>query len=108
MCRHSPESQSHPELHQKNCGQQVKGGDPAPLLCSGEASPGVLCPDVESSVQERCGPVGVHPEEGHKNVPRDGTPPLLVEAERAGAVQPLEGKAPGRPESSLSVSKGEL
>jgi len=41
-------------------------GDPAPLLCAGETSPGVLCPDVESSAQERHGPVGVHAEEGHK------------------------------------------
>jgi len=24
-----------------------QGGDPAPVLCSGEASLGVLCPDVE-------------------------------------------------------------
>jgi len=24
-------------------------------------------------VQERHGPVGAHPEKGHKNVPRDGT-----------------------------------
>ena len=45
-------------------------------LCSGEASPGVLCPDVESSVPERHGPLGVHPEEGHRNDPRDGTPHL--------------------------------
>ena len=49
--------------------------DPAPLLCAGEASPGVLHPDVKSSVQERHGAVGVHPEEGHQNDPRDGTAP---------------------------------
>jgi len=53
-------------------------------LCAGEASPGIL-----------------HPEEGHKNDPRDGTPLLLGQAERAGAVQPGEGKALGRPESGL-------
>ena len=80
-----------------------QGGDPAPLLCAGEASPGVLHPDVESSMQERC--VGAHPEEGHKHDPRDGTPLLRKQAERAGAVQPGEEKALGRPESGLSVSK---
>ena len=37
-------------LYLKMCDQQVKGGDPAPLLCAGEVSLGVLCPDVESSV----------------------------------------------------------
>ena len=42
------------------------------VLCSGEVSPGVLCPDVESSVQERYGLAGVHLEEGHKNDPRHG------------------------------------
>ena len=46
MCPCSPESQSYPGLHQKNSGQQVEGGDPAPLRRAGEASPGVLCPDV--------------------------------------------------------------
>jgi len=34
-------------------------------------SPRVLHPDVESSVQERHRPVGVHPEEGHKNDPKE-------------------------------------
>ena len=92
-------------LHQKKCGQQVKGGDSASLLCAVEVSPGVLRPEVESSVLPR---YGVHPEEGHKNDPRDGTPLLHEKAERAGAVQPGEEKALGRPESGLSVSKGEL
>jgi len=31
-------------LHQEKCGEQVEGGDSAPLLHSGETSPGVLCP----------------------------------------------------------------
>ena len=53
-----------------------QGGDPAPLLCAGEASPGALHPDVESSVQERHGSVGACPEEGQKYEPRDGTPLL--------------------------------
>ena len=44
-------------------GQQVEGGDPAPLLWAGEISPGVMEENVESSVQERHGPFGVHPEE---------------------------------------------
>ena len=43
---------------------------------------------MESSVQERHGPVGAHPEEGHKHDPRDGTPLLRGQAVRAGAVQP--------------------
>ena len=62
-------------------GQQDDGGEPTHLLCTGETSPGVLCPDVESSVQEKCGPVGEHLEEGHKNDPKDGTAPLQEQAE---------------------------
>lgn len=34
-------------------GQQVEGGDPVPLLCPGEISPGVPSPGGESSLQER-------------------------------------------------------
>ena len=59
----------------KKRGKQGEEG-PAPLLCTAEASPGVLHPDVESSVQERHGPDGVHPEEGHKNDLWNGTPLL--------------------------------
>ena len=40
---------------------------------------------------------------GHKNVPRAGAPLLWGKAERVGAVQPAEEKAPGRPCSSLPV-----
>ena len=68
MCPPSPENQPYPGRHQKKRGQQVQGGDPAPLLCAAEASPGVLHPDVESSVQKRHGPVGAQPEDGHKEV----------------------------------------
>ena len=39
-------------LQQKMCDQQVEGSDPAPLLHAGEVSPGVLHPNVESSIQE--------------------------------------------------------
>lgn len=53
----------------------------------------------ELSVQERCGPVGVRPEEGHKNDSRDRTSPLCEQAERAGTVQPGEEKTSGWPSS---------
>ena len=96
MCPHSPEGQPYPGLHQKKCGQQVEGGDPAPLLCTGETSPGVLHPDVESSVQERHRTPGAYPVDSHKNDPRGGTPLLQGQAERAGAIQSGEEKAPGR------------
>ena len=105
MCQFSPESQPHPELYQKKRGQKVKGGDPAPLFCTDENSSGILRAHVESSAQERHGPVGVHPEEGYKNDPRDGS---YEDRLRVGAVQPGEGEASGRPDSSLSVSEGQL
>ena len=76
LCTHSPESQPYPGLHQKQRGQQAEGGDSAPLLHSGETSPGVLCPALETSAQERHRPVGVGPEKGHRDDLRAGTPLL--------------------------------
>jgi len=73
MC---PEGQLYPGLHQKQSDQQVAGGDSAPLLRSGECPPGVLCPALESSAQERHGAVGVGPEEDHKKDLRAGAPLL--------------------------------
>jgi len=61
ICPHSPEIQLYPWLQQKEYGQRVKEGDLDPLLCISEASRGAVHSDVESSAQERCGPVKVHP-----------------------------------------------
>ena len=107
-CAHSPESQSHPRLHQEKRGHQIKGRDPPPLLRSGETPPGVLPPAVEPSPQERHRPVGVRPEEGHKTDLKPGTPLQWGNTERAGAVQPGEEKTPRRPWSSLPLPEGGL
>ena len=76
MCTRSPEGQLYLGLHQKQCGQQVEGGDSPLLLCSGETSLRVLCPALGILAQDRHVPAGAGPEEGHKNDPRAGTPPL--------------------------------
>jgi len=76
MCTHSPEGQLYPGLHQEKRGQQVEGGDSAPLLHSGETPPGVLCPALEPSAQEGHGAVGAASEEGNKNGQRTEAPLL--------------------------------
>ena len=65
---------------------------------------GVLCPDAESSVRGRCGPVGAHPDEGHKNDPRMEHLSYEDSLRELGLFS-LE-KAPGRPDSTLLVSEG--
>ena len=65
-----------------------------PSYTTHQASPGVLCPDGESSVQERYRPVGEHPEECHRDDVRDGTPLLWGQTERTEAVQPGQEKVP--------------
>jgi len=72
MCASSPEGQPYPGLHQEKCGQQVEGGDSAPLLCSDESPPGVLHPALEPPAQGQHGSVGAGPEEGRKGNPRAG------------------------------------
>jgi len=68
MCAHSPEGQPYPGLHPKQGGQQVKGGDSAPLLHSGEIPNEVLHPALEPTVQDRHGAVGAGPEEATKMI----------------------------------------
>ena len=68
----------YPGLCLKQHGQQTWRGS-APLPCAGETLPGIVHPDVESSVQKRHGLVGTCPEKGHENDPRHGTP-LLKES----------------------------
>ena len=68
MCSHISGSQQYPGLYQKKLGQQVEGSDSAPLLQSGETSPGVMYPALEPSAQEGHGAVGVGPEEATKMI----------------------------------------
>jgi len=53
-----------------------QGGDSATLLCSAGSLLGAMCPDLKPSAQESHGPVGMSPEEGHKDDQKDGTPLL--------------------------------
>ena len=92
MCPHSPESQRDPGCIQSSGVRE--GICPAVLHC--ETPPGALRPHVESSAQQKRRPVGTRPGEGHNNGLRGGTP-FYGDRLRAGAAQPREEKAPGRP-----------
>ncbi|KAJ7412640.1 rna-directed dna polymerase from mobile element jockey-like [Pitangus sulphuratus] len=51
VCPGGQEDNWYPQVHLEECGQHGRGGDP--LLSPSEAIPGVLCPVLGSSVQER-------------------------------------------------------
>ena len=105
VCPHSLESQPYPGLLQKKHGQQVEGGDLTPLLCTGEASPGVLCPDVESSLHEKCGHVRQCAEKDHRNA-RDTAPLLQGQTESWGHSAGEKKKVLARPDSGFPYLKG--
>jgi len=63
-------------------------------LCSVLVRPHLkYCIQMWSSQYRRDGLAGMHPEVGDKNAPRDRTPPLWGQAERAGTDRPGEEKA---------------
>ena len=82
MCPHSPESRPYPGLHQKQCGQQVSEVI-LPLYSV------LVRPHLEYCMQ-------VWSPQYRRDVDLNGTPLLRGQAERAGAVQPEEEKAPWR------------
>ena len=88
-------------LDDLECGQQVKGGSPSPLHCPSEAPSGVLCPVLDSPVQDRRGAIGESPAEGYKDGEGTGASPLQGKAEAAGLVQPEEEKAERGPNKCL-------
>uniref|UniRef100_A0A8C0GET3 WAP domain-containing protein n=1 Tax=Chelonoidis abingdonii TaxID=106734 RepID=A0A8C0GET3_CHEAB len=45
----------------------IEGSDYAPLLGTGEATPGVLCPVLVPALQKGCGQIGKSQVEGNKN-----------------------------------------
>jgi len=53
VCTSCQEGQRDPGLLQEDCGRQVEGGSPSPLLCPSEAPSGVLHPVLGSPRQER-------------------------------------------------------
>jgi len=52
VCPGGQAGQGYPGLDQEWCGQQEQGGDRAPVLSTGEATPGVLCSALSPSLQE--------------------------------------------------------
>lgn len=51
----------------RSVGQQVEGGDSAPVLCSSEILPGILLSSLWPLAQEGHGIIRMNPEAGHKD-----------------------------------------
>ena len=94
--------------HQEKHDQQIEGGDSAPLLCSPEITPAVLCPVLGPSTDKGLWAVAAGPEEGHKDDQKARTHLSCEGGLRAGALQPQEEKALGGPYSGLPVPEGGL
>lgn len=67
MCPSGQEGKWNPGVHKEEHCHQAEGADPAPLPSPGEATSGLLCPVLGSSVQERLGDPGVASVEGKKD-----------------------------------------
>ena len=70
------EGQCYPAVHYEKPGQQIKGGDPPPLLCPGQATPGALCPVLGSPAKKRQGSPRRSAVEGHKDDEGPGASPV--------------------------------
>lgn len=71
--------------------------DSPPPLCSCEIPPGALCSAGGPPKYEGHGPYESSSEEGHEDYERARAPLLCRQAERAGVMLPVEGKAMRRP-----------
>lgn len=63
----SPEIQLYSGLHQKDCDQQIEGGDSALLLCFGETPRALLSLALQPTAEEGCGSVAASPEEDQED-----------------------------------------
>lgn len=98
MCSCSPESQWNPGLHQKQCGQQGKGVDSTPLLCSLGPHWSMEHSSHASNIRRTWNSWN-KPTGDHKVEKRMEAPPLWGQAERVGAFHPGEEKVTWQPSS---------
>ena len=62
-------------------------------LSTCQATPGVLCPVLVSTIQERHGQTGKYPKEGHEDDQTAGEPALFGKAQGIRTLLPGEAKA---------------